>query len=368
MAGPSSRGVRSATSHPTPGDPPDVELDPRLSDPQAARLVARRERETGRLVPRHVAGIAVARARARQDAPGPVEDAALVVRDVTVRGAAGPLPARTYLPRTGSRASVLYLHGGGWALGERDVDDSLCRAIATGAGVAVLSLGYRLAPEHPYPAALEDSATLLGALADGDVEGFGGPLVVAGLGAGGQLAAVLALRSRSGFVPPIVHQSLFCPVLDCDLDRPSHREFGAGLGLSLEDLAWFWRMYVPDRATRRRPDVSPLRIPDASGLAPATVVVAGADPLRDEAYEYAERLLAAGVDVRRVLVEGVPHGFVAVPGLVSAAGAVRAATDHLATTLDRRPPAGPRVVDLRDRAVTLPTTGVPAGGGLAAGR
>ena len=331
----------------------ELEYDARLTDLQAARLVAQRDGRTGPLVPRHRAGLTVARARAQRGGPGPVDDDALLVRDTTVRGGAGPLPARTYRQRGGSRATVLYLHGGGWALGDLDVDDPVCRAIATGAGVSVLSLGYRLAPEHPYPAALEDATTVLGALADGAVEGLRGPLVLAGHGAGGQLAAVLALRSRSGFVPPVVHQLLLCPVLDCDLDRDSHREFGDGLGLTVDDIAWFWRMYVPDRATRRRPDVSPLRIPDATGLAPATLVVAGADPLRDEGCAYAERLLAAGVDARCVLVDGVPHGFVGMPGLGSAADALRAAAEHLSATLDALERAeGRRVIDLRDPVST----------------
>lgn len=331
----------------------ETQLDARLTDPQAARLVAERGRLTVGLTPRHLAGISVARARARQGEPGPVEDGELLVRDVVVRGAAGPLPARTYLPRTGScRASVLFLHGGGWALGDLDSNDAVCRRIAADAGVAVLSLGYRLAPEHPYPAALEDSATVLGSLADGAVPGFTGPLVLAGLGAGGQLAAVLALRARSGFVPPVVHQLLFCPVLDCDLDRESYRTYGQGLGLSTDDVAWFWRMYVPDRATRRRPDVSPSRIPTAAGSAPATIVVAGADPLRDEGRAYAEKLLAGGVDARCVVVEGVPHGFVTMPGLDAGRTALRAATDHLVATLD-----GPRVIDLREpRPASVPSS------------
>jgi len=321
-----------------------LSLDPRLTDPQAARIVAQRSHATGPLTPRHLAGISVARARARHGGPGPVDDAELLVRDVAVRGAAGPLDARTYLPREGScAASVLYLHGGGWALGDLDINDSVCRRIAADAGVAVLSLGYRLAPEHPYPAALEDAATVLGTLADGGVPGFTGPLVLAGLSAGGQLAAVLALRSRAGFAPAVVHQLLFCPVLDCDLDRESYREFGDGLGLTTDDMAWFWRMYVPDRATRRRPDVSPLRIPSATGLAPATVVVAGADPLRDEAVDYADKLAADGVDVRCSVTDGVPHGFMAMPDLDSGRAALRFATDHLRQSLQT-----PRVIDLRD--------------------
>ncbi|GAA0287662.1 alpha/beta hydrolase fold domain-containing protein [Kineococcus aurantiacus] len=297
----------------------------------------------GHLPPRHLAGLAVARARARARHREPHDDDVLEVRDVVVRGAAGPLPARTYVPRRGHRGTVLFLHRGGWALGDVGSDDAVCRGLAAGAGTAVLSLGYRLAPEHPHPAALDDASAVLWALADGPVAGLRGPLAVAGVGAGAQLAAVLALRSRAAHTPRLRHQSLFCPLLDGRLDRESHRDFGAGPGLSVEDLAWFWRMYVPDRATRRRPDVSPLRAPDLVGSVPATVVVAGRDPLRDEGLAYVAGLRGAGVDCRCVLVEEAPHAFVSDPGLVAGAAAVRAAADHLRAALDP-----PRVVDLRD--------------------
>ena len=332
-----------------------IDIDARLSGPRAARTAAQHRHHPTDLVPRHVAGIAVARARAAAERPGPRDDDAVVVRDTTVRGAAGPRPARTYLPRAGARASVLFLHGGGWAVGDLDTDDAVCRRIAADAGVAVLSLAYRLAPEHPYPAALDDASTVLCTLADGGVDGFAGPLVVAGSEAGGQLAAALALRSRAGAVPPVAHQVLLCPVLDHDPDRPSRHRYGQRPELTSEDLAWFWRMYVPDRATRRRPEVSPLRVPDPRGLAPATVVVAGADPLRDEGLVHAERLAAAGVDVRCVLLEDVPHGFLAQPGRVEAEEALRAVATHLTATLDPVPEGsagdGARVVDLRDRVL-----------------
>ena len=316
--------------------PWDLDPDPRLTDPEAARLFAERARDTRGHLPGRRAGIEVARARVRRSGRGPVSDEVLQVADTTVRGAAGPLPARTYVPRDGSRATVLHLHGGGWALGDLDSDDLLCRRIAAQAGVCVLSLGYRLAPEHPFPAALDDAAAVAGLLADGRVAGLAGPLVVSGLGAGGALAATLARRARDGYAPAIAHHLLFCPVLDSDLDRTSHRTHGEGLGVTVEDLAWFWSMYVPDRGARRHPEVSPLRAEDLSGLSPATVVVAGADPLRDEALDYGERLAAAGGNARTVFVEGVPHAFVAVPGISAGERAVRAAAAHLTATLDAR--------------------------------
>jgi len=335
---------------PGPGDRDPRLTDPRLTDPDAARVGAERAARTAHLVPQHRAGLAVARARARGRVTAPDDDDLLVVREVTVRGAAGPLPARTYTPAGRARATVLHLHGGGWALGDVGTDDVVCRRLAADARVVVLDLGYRLAPEHPFPAALHDAAAVLDDLADGRVPGCPGPadgpvdgvpLAVAGLGTGGALAAALVRRSRDGAAPPLAHQLLLCPVLDCDLTRPSYGEFGDGLGLTADDMAWFWSMYVPDRAARRHPEVSPLRWPDLSGLPATALVVAGADPLRDEGNAYAGRLRAAGVAVLHDLVEGVPHGFVAVPGIGSGREALRRSTDHLVRTLDDLARGGP---------------------------
>lgn len=326
-----------------PGSTDPRVTDPRLTDPDAARVVAERTARTGHLVPQHRAGLAVARSRARQTAPHPGDDDLLLVRELTVRGAAGPLPARTYTPAGRPRATVLHLHGGGWAVGDRGTDEVLCRRIAQDAGVVVLELGYRLAPEHPFPAALQDAAAVLDDLADGRVPGCPGRPAVSGVGAGGALAAALARRSRDGAAPALVHQLLLCPVLDCDLTRPSYGEFGEGLGLTVDDMAWFWSMYVPDRAARRHPEVSPLRWPDLAGLPATSVVVAGADPLRDEGNAYATRLSAAGVPLHHDLVEGVPHGFVGMPGVASGRAALRGATDHLVRTLDGLDQAPDRV-------------------------
>lgn len=319
-------------------------LDPRLTDGEAAQLHAARALVDASLTPRHLAGLAVARARARHPRTDGAAPAGVRTQDLSVRGAAGPRPARLYVPdELEQSATVLFLHGGGWALGDLDTDELLCRRLAAEAGVTVLSLSYRLAPEHPWPAALDDAAAVLEALAAGRVPGLTGPLVVAGHGAGGQLAAVLALRARTGQVPPLTHALLFCPLLDDALDRDSHRRYGDGLGLSVDDLAWFWRMYVPDRATRHRSDVAPARARDLAGCAPTTVVVAGADPVRDEGLAFAAALRAAGVDAREVLVEGVPHDVLATPGLAAGERAVRTAAAHLTATLSAE-----RVLDLRE--------------------
>ncbi|MDQ7910385.1 alpha/beta hydrolase [Phytohabitans sp. ZYX-F-186] len=310
--------------------------DPRLTDPDAARAVA--EVQALGLAPRHLAGLAVARARVRRPPAPPDIDPGVRVTGLTLPGERAPRPARLYRPATGAEAAtLLYLHGGGWALGDLEINDGVCRAIALRAGVAVLSLDYRLAPEHPFPAALDDATAALRKLASGLSTPDGVPLpevlAVGGLSAGGALAAALARRSRDGAAPPVAHQLLICPVLDCDLDRPSYRRYGRGLLLSRDDMAWFWDMYLPDRASRRDPDASPLRAPDLGGLPPATIVVAGADPLRDEAEEYATRLATAGVPVEWVLVEGVPHGFVGNPAIRSGPAALARAGAAMARRL-----------------------------------
>jgi len=177
----------------------------------------------------------------------------------------------------------------------------------------VLSVEYRLAPEHPFPTPLDDAWAALQwaatSLADGS------PLVVAGDSAGGALAAACALRARDRGGPALAAQLLVYPVLDADLDRPSYRACAAGLPLTAADMAWYWDLYLPDVAARRDPDASPLRVTDPTGLAPATIVAADVDPLRDEAVAHAGRLRRAGVPVALLVEPGVPHLYLTVPGL-----------------------------------------------------
>jgi acetyl esterase len=153
------------------------------------------------------------------------------------------------------------------------------------------------------------------------------------LSAGGSIAAALARRGRDGLAPHVAAHFLICPVLDHDLERPSYELFGDGLNLTHADMAWFWDMYLPDRLARDQSDASPLRAASLDGLAPAIVLIAGADVLRDEAVAYCERLCACGVDVHWQVVTGVPHGLVANPEIAAAATPLAEALAELRTVL-----------------------------------
>jgi len=218
------------------------------------------------------------------------------VRDVVIPGQAGEIPARVYSPAADAPGVVVYYHGGGWVLGSVDEWDASVRALAVASGCDVLSVDYRLAPEHVFPAAVDDAYDALiwaaGTLADGR------PLIVAGDSAGGNLAAVCALRARDTGGPSLALQLLVYPVTDHDLDRKSYHQYdGTELVLNRRDMTWFWEHYAPDPAARANPYASPLRASDLSGLPPAYVVTAEHDPLRDEVFAYADRLRAAGVPV-----------------------------------------------------------------------
>ncbi len=228
------------------------------------------------------------------------------VRDATVPGPAGPIPIRHYRPSTAPGLPVVvYLHGGGWAVGSIDSYDTACRALANAAGHAVASVGYRLAPEHPFPAGLDDAlAATRWAMARA-----GGPdrVAVAGDSAGGNLAAVAARRLRDEGMTP-AFQALVYPVCDAACSTPSYREFDAGYGLSAADMRRWWNLYV-DGTGGLDPDASPLRAADLAGLPAAWILIAGCDVLRDEGEAYAGRLAEAGVPVQVVRYEGYAHGF-----------------------------------------------------------
>ena len=218
------------------------------------------------------------------------------VRDIVIPGQAGGIPARVYSPVPDAPGVVVYYHGGGWVLGSADQWDASVRALTVASGCDVVSVDYRLAPEHVFPAAVDDAYDALvwaaGSLADGR------PLVVAGDSAGGNLAAVSALRARDTGGPSLVFQVLVYPVTDYDLDRKSYHQYdGTEFILNRRDMEWFWDHYAPDPAARANPYASPLRASDLSGLPPAYVVTAEHDPLRDEGFAYADRLRAAKVPV-----------------------------------------------------------------------
>jgi acetyl esterase len=216
---------------------------------------------------------------------------------------AGGVPARLYRPVGGERGVLVWFHGGGWVIGSLDTHDVLARQLAARSGAAVLSVDYRLAPEHRFPAAVDD-AWAAAAWAGERFE----RVAVGGDSAGGNLAAVVALRARDRGLD-LALQLLVYPVMDCDLDTASYRECGDGFGLTRDSMRWFWSQYVPDEARWADPEASPLRADALAGVAPAHVVVAECDPLRDEGVAYARRLQAEGMPVTLRRYAGQIHGF-----------------------------------------------------------
>jgi acetyl esterase len=239
------------------------------------------------------------------------------VSDLTIEGPNGQILLRVYRPHTDrDLPTVAFFHGGGWVVGSLDSHDGLCRALAKRASVLVVAVDYRLAPEHPFPAGLEDAWAATKWLSQTATR-FGGRtdiLVVAGDSAGGNLAASVALRARDKKLP-LALQLLVYPVMDCDFDRQSYRQYAEGYGLTRDAMMWFWDQYAP-LPDRFSPEASPLRADDICGIAPALIVTAEFDPLRDEGEEYARRHLAAGVPVELRRYDGLIHGFGRHPAFV----------------------------------------------------
>ena len=252
---------------------------------------------------------AEARANSERAAPllaGPPLEVARV-EDVDLGG----VPGRLYAPATGERLpTVVYLHGGGWVVGSLDTHDSVCRRLADGAGCAVVAVDYRLAPEHRYPAAVEDAWNATRWLVErgGELGLDTERLAVAGDSAGGNLAAVVALKARDAGIP-LRLQVLVYPVTDADLETSSYVGNATGYGLTRSAMAWYWDHYCPDPERRLEADASPLRAPSLAGTAPALVVTCELDPLVDEGEAFARRLEAEGVPVTLVRYAGMIHGF-----------------------------------------------------------
>ncbi len=247
--------------------------------------------------------------RAMQAAAPAVEVAA--VEDISADG----VPVRVYRPQgDGPFPVVMMFHGGGWVIGDLDTADCQSREVCRGAGVLVVSVDYRLAPEHGFPAAAEDcySATKWAVTHAPEHGGEPSLLAVAGDSAGGNLAAVVAQMARDRHGPEIVFQLLVYPVTDgVNFDRPSYRDNADGYLLTAASMHWFWNHYAPTPQERRNPYASPLLANDLSGLPPALVMTAEYDPLRDEGEAYAHALTAAGVDARVIRYDGFIHGFLA---------------------------------------------------------
>ena len=259
--------------------------------------------------------------------PTPGEDVASV-EDLEVPGPAGNVPVRVYRPDGASEPApvVVYFHGGGWVLGSIATHDGSCRALANRTGAVVASVGYRLAPEHPYPAALDDcfAATCWVAAHADDLGVDPGRLAVAGDSAGGNLAAAVCLAARDRGGPTIAFQTLVYPVTDLEPDRwPSMTANADGPLLTRAAMDWFIGHYAGDPPPLDDALAAPIRAADLSGLPPAHVSTAGHDPLQDEGAAYAEALAAAGVPVAHDDFPTLIHGFVGFADVVPAAGEAR---------------------------------------------
>ena len=249
--------------------------------------------------------------------------------DSVVDIVAGDVPARVYRPRgDGPFPVVVMFHGGGWVIGDLTTADCQCREVCRGVGAVVVSVDYRLAPEHRFPAAAEDcyAATRWTAAHAADYAGDAGLLAVAGDSAGGNLAAVVAQMARDRGGPPLVYQLLVYPVTNgVNLDTASYRDNGEGYLLTAEAMHWFWNHYAPSPEDRRSPYASPVMASDLSKLPPALVMTAEFDPLRDEGEAYAKALSAAGVTADLIRWDGLIHGFFAHTRTIHAAREAMAA-------------------------------------------
>ena len=252
---------------------------------------------------------------------GPI-DAIGSVEERMVAGPAGPIPVRLYRPLAGGdgpHGALVWLHGGGWTIGDLESHDPVCRALAARSGATVVAVDYRLAPEHVFPAAIDDAWAVTEWLArDGGSAGIDpARLGVGGDSAGGTLAAVVALRARAAGLA-LRLQVLVYPITDCDFSTDSYDECAEGFGLTLDAMAWFWNLYAPGDA-RFHPDAAPLRAESLAGVAPALVLTAEYDVLRSEGEAYAARLAAEGVAVTHTPYPGMTHGFFRMPGIADRA-------------------------------------------------
>ncbi len=262
------------------------------------------------------------------------------VEDRRIPGPDSEIPIRVYSPSRADRQPILvFYHGGGFRLGDLDSYDAICRDLAARSGAIIVSVGYRLAPEHVYPAAVDDSYAALEWVHAhaADIGGDATRLAVGGDSAGGNLAAAVSLKARDLAGPPLVFQLLIYPALNfAEMETESHKLFAEGYIIGGAAHEFTRDAYVPNPADRRHPYASPLLANDLTDLPPALVITAEFDPLRDEGEMYAQKLADAGVQARATRYEGVPHAFLYAGAAISrkadgaldeAAAALRGAFD-----------------------------------------
>jgi acetyl esterase len=290
-------------------------------DPQVAAM--RAERAKSATPPLYTMSVAQARAedlRSIQEAGGQPEPVADVL-DEDIPGPGGPIPIRIYRPSAERPLPVLvYFFGGGWTLGTIDTSDGVCRALTNAVGCVTITVGYRLAPEHRFPAAVDDCHAATEWIGAHAVELGVDPdrIAVGGDSAGGNLAAAVTLLARDRG-PALAHQLLVYPNTDYLSDSPSLRENNDPLLFNRNSSDWYWGHYLASPDDGVDPLASPLRAPDHAGLPSATVITAEYDPLRDQAEEYAQRLRDAGVSVTLSRYPGMVHGFFTMSGVLDAA-------------------------------------------------
>ncbi len=267
-----------------------------------------------------------------QPDPEPVAE----VRALSAPGPLGDIPLRLYRPAgAGERApGLVYYHGGGWLLGSLDSHDVVCRRFANAAGCVVVSVDYRMAPEHPFPAAVDDCAEatrfVIARAASLGIDPA--RIAVGGDSAGGNLAAVMALMARDGSLPPLAFQLLIYPATDMTMTTVSSQTIGPGVPLTSATMKWFIDYYMPPATDRADWRASPARAASVAGTAPALVLTAAADPLRDEGIDYARRLEREGVRVTAVHLSDQIHGFMSMGKVIRAADT---AIDMMSAVLKR---------------------------------
>jgi acetyl esterase len=243
----------------------------------------------------------------------PTSEAALV-EDLTIPSPHGhAIPIRLYRPPAPSIYKILlHFHGGGWVGGSMSNDDARCHALSQNANIIIASVAYRLAPEHPYPAGLEDAyAALLWLQANASEIGANPRhIAIGGTSAGGNLAAATTILARDRNGPKIRFQLLTYPICDTTMSQPSYTENANAPLLTTSMMAWFQKQYVPPGTDPHDPLIAPLQAPDLRNLPPALILTAECDPLRDEAMQYATRLRAAGVPATSTCYLGMTHGFI----------------------------------------------------------